>query len=124
MKLKWADPVELNEIDETFDLQNRRGVYVIWFRSSDDIYVVYVGKGDIAARFAEHVNREEILKLLEQPGTDGTAGNAMVMFTWAIVSPEANRVGIERFLASMFQPRLGKKAPFVHPIPVNLPPLR
>ena len=123
MKLKWADPIELNEIDETFDLQGRRGVYVIWFRSSEDIYVVYVGKGDIAARFAEHVNRPEILKLLEQPGPDGMAGNPMIMFTWALVSPEANRVGIERYLARVLQPSLGQKFPFVQPIPVNLPPL-
>ena len=123
MELKWADPIELTEIDETFDLQGRRGVYVIWFRSSDDIYVVYVGKGDIADRFACHVNRPEIRELLEQPGADGTVGNAMVMFTWAFISPEANRVGIERFLARVLQPKLGQKTPLVQPIPVNLPPL-
>ena len=123
MKLKWADPIELNEIDDTLNLHGRRGVYVIWFRSSEDIYVVYVGKGDIATRFAEHVNRPEILKLLEQPGTDGTAGNPMIMFTWAFVSPEANRVGIERYLARVLKPTLGQKSPLVQPIPVNLPPL-
>lgn len=123
MKLKWSDPIELTEIDETFNLQGRKGVYVIWFRSSTDIQVVYVGKGDIADRFACHVNREEIRKLLEQPGADGTVGNAMVMFTWAFVSPEANRVGIERFLAGVFRPSLGQKFPLVQPIPVNLPPV-
>ena len=123
MELKWADPVELTKIDETFDLQGRHGVYVIWFRSSDDIHVVYVGKGDIANRFATHVQNPEIRKLLEQPGSNGTTGNAMVMLTWAFVSPEANRVGIERFLAGVFQPRLGQRSPLVQPIPVNLPPL-
>lgn len=123
MKLKWADPLEFDEIDETFNLEGRRGVYVIWFRKSDDIYVVYVGKGDIADRFAEHVGKESFQSLLKQPSPDGTVGNATLMFTWAFVSPEANRVGIERFLAGVFQPRLGERFPFVHPIPVNLPPL-
>lgn len=123
MKLEWANPVELTEIDETFSLQGRRGVYVIWFRSSDDIQVVYVGKGDIAGRFAEHVQKPKIRKLLKRPGSDGTTGNAMVMFTWAFVSPDANRVGIERFLAGVFKPTLGQKFPLVQPIPVNLPPL-
>lgn len=124
MKLKWADPVELDKVNEGLDLDGRNGVYVIWLRSSEEISVVYTGKGDIAARFAEHAGRKEIANLAKQPesGRD-TIGNGTIMFTWAFVSPEANRVGIERYLSDVFKPKFGIRSPLVHPIPVNLPPL-
>ena len=83
------------------------GVYVIWHTGSPS-RVVRVGQGVIADRLAAHRNDRAILAYGE------------LRVTWASV-PQAQRGGIERYLADNWHPLVGDAFPNVAPIAVNSP---
>ncbi len=87
-----------------------RGVYVIWQSLSS--VVIYVGEGWIADRLNAHRNDPAIL---------GHRGNGTLLVTWASVSDDQTRLGIERYLAELWRPLVPKQFPNVLPIKVNLP---
>ena len=86
------------------------GVYVIW-HSGTPGRVVRVGQGDVAARLYVHQSDPKILAY---------KANGVLLVTWAEVPKQADRHGIERFLANHYGPLIGDAWPDVTPIPVNL----
>ena len=87
-----------------------RGVYVIW--QSLSRVVIYVGEGWVADRLSAHRNDPTIL---------GHRGNGTLLVTWASVTDENTRLGIERYLGELWRPLVPKQFPVVAPIRVNLP---
>ncbi len=85
------------------------GVYIIW-HGGNPSRVVYVGKGDVAARLQDHRTRKDILAY-SQSG---------LYVTWAAV-PAAQRDGVERFLADKWEPLVGDAHPQATPVAVNSP---
>lgn len=86
------------------------GVYVIW-HGGDNPWTVRVGQGDIAARIYVHQSDPRILAF---------RARGPLFVTWAEVLRQADRDGIERFLANHYSPLIGDAWPDVTPIPVNL----
>ena len=91
---------------------NVSGVYVIWFEEFDEVFVVYVGQGDIVDRISDHRNDSEIQEY----------SNYFILYvSWAEVQ-KSNQSGVEKYLASNLAPLVGKKHPTAPPpIEVNLP---
>ena len=84
------------------------GVYIIW-HTGNPSRVVRIGQGSIADRLSEHRNNPEILAY------------GQLRVTWAVVATQANRDGIERYLANTWNPLVGDAFPDVVPIAVNSP---
>ena len=97
---------------ETVNLSNveTRGVYVIWQNPSR--VVLYVGEGWVADRLNAHRNDPNIL---------GHRGNGNLLVTWASVSSDLTRWGIERYLGELYKPLVSKQFRDVEPVEVNLP---
>ena len=89
---------------------NSRGVYIIW-HGGQTPRVVNVGRGDIASRISHYRTSSRMLQY-ESEG--------MLMVTWARIA-EADRRGVEKFLASQLNPIRGDDEDPIAPIPVNLP---
>ena len=90
---------------------NPRGVYIIWISGSPR-RIVYVGQGDISDRLAAH----RIDTRITQYGRYGT-----LLVTWTSVSV-LQRDSVERTLADMLNPLVGKEFPAKDMIvDVNLP---
>jgi hypothetical protein len=85
------------------------GVYIIWHGGSNPA-VVYVGKGYIKERLAEHRNNPPIQKY-EHLG---------LYVTWAAVAA-ADRDGVEAYLANNWRPKVGESHPTAVPVEVNSP---
>lgn len=88
------------------------GIYIIWCENENIMRVVYVGQGNVAQRITEHRANRDITQY-------ATIGNLCI--TWAAVSSQHARDGIERYLAVTCNPLVGDKYPEVTPIEVNLP---
>ncbi len=88
---------------------NTGGVYVIW-HGGHVPRVIYIGHGDIAGSINHHRSSTRILQY---------ATKGLLMITWATV-PEAERSGVEKFLADAYGPLRGGEDDS-DPIPVNLP---
>lgn len=86
------------------------GVYIIWHAGNPG-RVVYVGQGKVADRIAAHRQNRAIT---------GCSRYGMLRVTWASVS-EAQRDGVERYLADKWSPLVGDAHPDVLPIAVNSP---
>ena len=86
------------------------GVYVIWVEG-DPEEAVYVGQGDVSDRLASHQADTKILKYAKQ---------GVLRVSWADVA-ESERDGVERYLADVLDPKVGKRHPDADPIQVNLP---
>lgn len=99
----WCNLKTLN-LDKLSDI----GVYVIW-HTGNPSRVVRVGQGDIADRLSAHRRDPNITAYGE------------LRVTWAVVSHQADRDGIERFLADTWSPLVGAAFPDVAPIAVNSP---
>ena len=80
-------------------------------RWGENPWVVYVGQGDVAERIADHRINPNITRHAQK-------GNLFV--TWATVS-EAQRNGVERYLADKFNPLEGEHHPVAKPIIINSP---
>ena len=89
------------------------GVYVIW-RPGGLLFqkTIYVGQGDIRDRIQAH---------RKDPRIQQFEGTPELLVTWATVSVQSARDGIERFLADSLRPQVGVQHPNVAPVPVNLP---
>lgn len=88
------------------------GIYIIWFTSQPGVRnTVRLGKGDVADRVREHRNNPVITAYRQ---------NGQLLVTWATV-PEAQRDGVERYLADTLNPLVGDAFPDVVPLVVNLP---
>lgn len=98
---------------QSVDLSNVRttGVYIIW-HAGNPARVVRVGQGDIAARLTAHKNDSKITQYAQR----GT-----LYVTWASVPRQADRDGVERYLADTWNPLVGDAFPDVAPIAVNSP---
>ena len=101
----WCPLLRLN-----LETVTEHGVYVIW-HAGPTPKVVYVGQGDVRARLEKHRDDQNIVRHEAQ-------GELYV--TWASVS-EAERDGIERYLANTFWPIEGRRHPNVQGTPVNIP---
>jgi hypothetical protein len=97
---------------ERLNLENVRaeGVYVIWHGGTLP-RTVRVGQGIVAERLRAHRFDSEVLAYK----------NGGLYVTWAAVS-DAQRDGVEKYLADLLHPRVGDDAfPEVLPIAVNSP---
>lgn len=96
---------------ERLNLENVRaeGVYVIWHGGTLP-RTVKVGQGIVAERLRAQRSDSDVLAYK----------NGGLYVTWAAVS-EAQRDGIEKYLADLLHPRVGDVVPDVQPIVVNSP---
>jgi len=103
---KWCplENVNLSDVDEA-------GVYIIWYNGNPG-RVVRLGQGDIAERLKAHC---------KDPNITRYAKNGTLLVTWAAVSSQRDRDGIERYLANGWTPLVGDAFPDVTPIAVNSP---
>ena len=101
---RWCPLVELNLADSHFE--NLTGVYVIWQGNGS---VIRVGQGVIRDRLSQHRQDQQIIAYPN------------LLVTWAKVSDYYLLDGVERYLANMFNPKIGDRFPNVDPIEVNLP---
>lgn len=85
------------------------GVYIIWHGGPNPA-VVYIGKGNIKDRLSAQRN---------DPTIQVYANNDLYV-TWANVSAP-DHSGIEAYLASRWNPKVGDKHPTASPIAVNSP---
>ena len=95
----WCSLTTLN-----LDSVDVTGVYVIW-----GMRTVYVGQGVVRDRLAQHLRDQRIM------------ADPNLLVTCAAVWSQADRDGIERYLANVLDPAVGDGWPDVTPIPVNLP---
>lgn len=110
LNLKWVTLTNGNWCNlETVNLSNVTafGVYLIWNTNKK---AVRVGQGVIADRLSCHRQDREILR---------HKANGLYV-TWASV-PAQSADGVERYLYDQYNPLVGKRAPAVYPITVNLP---
>ena len=103
----WCKLNTVNLAHEHFN--NMAGVYILWHGGPNPA-TVYVGQGVIRDRFTAHRQNSDIQRY-ESLG---------LYATWAAV-PQANREGVERFLANRLNPLVGEAHPDVPPLEVNLP---
>ena len=89
--------------------KNLVGVYIIW-HSGQQPATVYVGKGIIAERLAQHRQDDAILKF----------SHLGLFVTWAQVDSRSQG-GVERFLADRLKPKVGQHHSSDSPITVNFP---
>lgn len=91
------------------------GVYMIWYSAPADApyksAVVRVGQGYIRDRVQKHRKDRKITQY-------STRGKLLV--TWALVQLDLCD-GVERYLATTWQPLVGDRYPDVEPIEVNSP---
>lgn len=104
---QWCNLINLNLDHSHFS--NLSGVYIIWHGGQQPA-TVYVGKGEIAERLADHRQNATILQY----------SHFGLFVSWARVDPWSQS-GVERFLAERLNPKVGQRYPTVTAIPVNLP---
>ena len=115
MQLNWTRCqgdvwCKLNSVNLDHDhFNDRHGVYMIWHGGTDPA-VVYVGRGNIGKRIADH-RRDTGIQKYEPLG---------LYVTWATVI-ERDQKGVEAYLASQWSPKVGERHPQVPPIKVNSP---
>ena len=88
---------------------NRHGIYIIWHGGPHPA-VVYIGRGNIKNRLAEHRNDQRIQRY----------ASLDLYVTWAMVGVQ-HRDGIEAYLASFWRPIVGERYSSASPIVVNSP---
>jgi hypothetical protein len=88
---------------------NVEGVYIIWHGGSAPA-TVRVGQGIIKDRIAAHRN---------DPDVQAYARLGLFV-TWTSI-PSNYRHGVEAFLATRLNPKVGERFPNVVPIEINLP---
>lgn len=114
LKLKW---IQCGDDGHWCNLKNltlagvtAKGVYIIWHEGNPG-RVVRVGQGDVSDRLGAHRIDDEILEYEK---------NGSLLVTWAAVS-EAQRDGVEHYLADQLSPLVGDAFPEAEPIVVNSP---
>jgi len=103
---KWLD---LRRLD--LSVIRSIGVYIIW-HGGPNPRIVRVGQGDIAQRLFEHRGNSQILRYAQE-------GDLFV--TWAEIGDQAQRDGVETYLAQQYSPLLGDNYPQVPPLAVGSP---
>jgi len=115
MQISWITCGEGNWCSlEHLDLSAIRtteGVYVIWHAGRPS-RVVIVGQGNIARRLALHRADPEVMQY---------SSRGRLLVTWAAVSNDADRSGIERFLVESYRPLVADAPRAVVPLAVNFP---
>ena len=100
----------LNAVDVSHaHFRNMNGVYMIWHGGSE-ARVVYVGSGDIGQRILEHRNDTRIQAF----------ASLGLFVTWARVEASLQK-GVEVYLASHWEPKVGERHPDVAHVAVNFP---
>ncbi len=113
-RLLWAKSIDNKWLNlSNLDLTNLHatGVYIIW-HGGDNPRIVRIGQGNIAARLAAHRLNHQIMRYVE---------SGPMMVTWAEISDQAMRDGIESYLAKQFTPLIKDKIPEVRPIQASSP---
>jgi hypothetical protein len=115
MQISWITCGEgrwcsLEQLD-LLSIKTTVGVYVIWHAGRPS-RVVHVGQGNIARRLALHRADPQIMQYRER---------GRLLVTWAAVSNDADRVGIERFLVENYRPLVANSPRAVVPLAVNFP---
>jgi len=87
------------------------GVYVIYSVGNPG-RVIYVGKGDVAARLGQHRNDARMITAKDAHGP--------LYVKFAAVSAQ-DQAGVERYVAALFPPLVGERHPDCTPIAVNSP---
>jgi hypothetical protein len=103
----WCQLANVNLDHSHFDHMN--GVYIIW-HGGQQPWTVYVGQGYIRDRLTSH-RQDPRIQVFASLG---------LYVTWAVV-PDQARDGVECYLASRLQPRVGERCPDTTPVEVNLP---
>ena len=115
MELNWIKCqggawCKLNSVNlDHAHFNNIEGVYIIWHGATKP-WTVYVGQGKIKDRLTEH----RIDNGIQQYADYG------LFVTWAKV-PQADRDGVELYLAEYLQPLVGERYPDIKPLKVNVP---
>ena len=105
----WCQLKELDLDQEYFD--DMEGVYIIWYEFDvPGNQAEYVGQGIIRDRLKDHCGSDWFPNY----------SDVILFVTWADV-PEANRDGVERYLAEYYEPTIGQRYPCAKPIEVNIP---
>ncbi|UCD75617.1 MAG: hypothetical protein JSV91_01620 [Phycisphaerales bacterium] len=100
----------LNTVDLTHrHFDGLEGVYVIW-HGGDNPAVLRIGQGAIREKLTEHRGDVEVQQ----------HDDKLLMVTWAAV-PQAERDGVEKYLADELQPLLGDRFADRSTVEVNLP---
>lgn len=103
----WCNLNAVNIGHSHFD--NMDGVYMIWHGGAAP-RVVYVGKGHVRDRIRAH----------RQDARIQAYASLGLFVTWARVSAEYQR-GVEAYLESQWQPKVGERHPDAQHIGVNSP---
>jgi len=103
----WCDFLNLDLDGQHF--RDLYGVYLIW-HGGQNPWTVRLGQGGIAERLSEHRRDQEVLAFRESG----------LKVSWAQVD-RVYRDGVEAYLASVFDPKVGDRFPDRVPIKVNLP---
>ena len=121
LEVNWHRPIVLGLQSNfyylaTYQRETPKGVYVIWAEETPS--VVYVGSsGDnVFERFKYHLtdDRSPVKRYKD------LNPNVTLKATYAEVGEE-NRLGIENYLAYIYEPTLGENIPDFSPREVNLP---
>ncbi|NNE56906.1 MAG: hypothetical protein HKN36_02260 [Hellea sp.] len=113
-RLLWAKSIDNKWVNlSNMDLTNLHatGVYIIW-HGGNNPRIVRIGQGNIAARLAAHRLNHQIMRFAE----DGP-----MMVTWAEISDQARRDGIEAYLVRQFTPLIKDQISHVLPIAASSP---
>ena len=94
------------------------GVYIVWLPACGERLgrVLYVGQGQILDRLQWHRRQDSAVVAAAAEGARD------LLVTWAEVKPK-DLNGVERYVAMVFRPTVGKEWPDAFPIKVNLPEL-
>lgn len=92
----------------------KTGVYIIWYTNPSGNKVIRVGQGNIGDRLKAHRSDQEITKYSQL---------GILKVTWAVAdgivlsSPDLD--GVEAYLASIYNPLIGERFPYVSQLSVN-----
>ena len=119
MQVTWSAFQRLNEENVRKNVPEAAGVYLLWVQlKSEKWRCYYVGQAeDLQARLLEHYNSSEPNDCVRNNVQNHISG-----YEYAIVSRQADRDGIEKFLYDNYdKPECNKQDPGGIPIQINLP---
>ena len=118
MQIQWSGLIPLDESHINSLVPPSPGVYVLWVKlQSGNLRCYYVGQAvDLRTRLLEHLSQGEMNQCIKTH-----VHKHICSFQFALVTRQADRDGIEKYLYDYYKPECNQKDPGGTPIPVNLP---
>jgi len=120
MKLNWSGFYSsYTETNVKNNVPEKEGIYLLWVKLKNGKWkCFYVGQADnLKTRLLEHLSDKEKNECIKTNVSKYTCG-----YEFALVSKQADRDGIEKYLYEYYSPECNKiSPPDVDPIEVNLP---